>query len=366
MTNMRRLLALWIALLWIMIVPGIAEEVPVGAAESAVGALRTSADALAGADVPAAVEPPADAPGETSADSGAEPSAGPVESPAAEPSAAPSAEATPSPSAEPSVEPSVEPSANPSSEPSAEPSPSATPSADPSANPSVEPSDTVRPSPESSDEEEPASTGVSPSERMEFDRGYARIRSEATGYAAAFPGADTLCRVQRGVVYVLERRAASDCDRLLCAFDGGEGEVRVWIDAADLYLLDTQEAQDFVKERMAVPGTLCLSGDDGIPLDALNHSAAVTYELRAETEPTPEIPAMIVGQAELVLEAGESAQLDVAFSDGEEHRLMFTSHNTRIAQVSQAGKISAKKSGSTTVYVRSEFGSEASVCVRVE
>ena len=216
---------------------------------------------------------------------------------------------------------------------------------------------------------EPVS-GLSAAELPEFNRGYACVIGGAIGYVSAAPGAEADVYLDGGVVYALSRRAASDTDRLECAFDDGAQERRCWLDASALRPMEQAEIQRFMEERLADGEARFLSEDATLVLDRPAWTGAPISVRAAEApeaeEADSDAPAMLVGQTELVLGVGEKCVLDVSFSDGEAHELRFSVKNTRIAKVSAAGEVSAKKRGSTTVRIESEFGNEASVNVTVK
>ena len=326
-------------------------------AEETAVASEADQDATEAAPEPAApVEGAAANPGEATA----EPSA-PVEGAAANPG---------EPTAEP-VAPEEGAEANPG-EATAEPvAPEQGAEADPGeGEPSGAPDLGATAEPSAAPDGETAAASLSAAEMPEFNRGYARVIGGATGYVSAAPEAEAEVYLEDGVVYVLSRRAASGTDRLECAFDDGAQEKISWLDAAALRPMEQEEIVRFMEGRLADEAARYLSEDAALPLDRLDCAAVLVCdlaELPAETEaPAPEIPAMLVGQAEILLGEGEKLALDVRFSDGQAHGLRFSVKNTRIAKVSAEGVVSAKKRGSTTVRIESEFGNEASVAVTVK
>lgn len=216
--------------------------------------------------------------------------------------------------------------------------------------------------------EEGACIPRSAAEDAEFSRGYARLCEGAPGYAGPHPEDEMVCQLEAGVVYAVDRRMDDGGDRLECAFDGGAEEVHVWVDALCLHPLGAEEATEFAEACASKESVLFLQGAEGIPLGCVKSiSAAVCALAAVEAEPVSEVeaPALLVERTEIALGLKESAVLNVAFSDGEAHGLSFSSRNTRIAKVDASGKITGKKRGSTAIQIRSEFGEEVSVNLRV-
>ena len=200
----------------------------------------------------------------------------------------------------------------------------------------------------------------------EFVLGYAELVGEGLAFAGPAPNADTVLSLRKGVVYVLSRSATPQADRLESVFDDGSGERVVWIDADRLRPLSPEETRAFVQARAAAKDARYLFNAAELPLDALSYVSAVTYDLAVASEPTVSVPAMLVPQVEFTLGVGEKAAIPVSFTDGGSHSITYKSADTRIATVSAAGKITAKKAGETDIVLNCELGNSAKVHVIVK
>ena len=251
--------------------------------------------------------------------------------------------------------------------PTARPAPAETATPAPTAQPTPNdaPKPTPRPTPMPAPADPSAQAAPSAAEQTDFERGYARVQGDVPGYAGGYPGAELDCYLTSGgVVYALERRRTSDCDRLLCALDDGAAERRVWIDAKWLRPLDSEASQAFIAERLAAANARRLAGE-GLPLDRVDCASAISFKLSDDAPAPEELPAMLLERDRLELGEGEATRLRVGFSDGGDYELSFMSQNSRIATVSDSGEVRARRAGDTVITIRNELGGETSIRVAV-
>lgn len=208
---------------------------------------------------------------------------------------------------------------------------------------------------------------LSAADSPEFALGYAELMGESLAYTGPAPNADTVLSLREGIVFVLSRSATPQADRLESAFDDGSGERIVWIDANCLRPLSPEETDAFIEARTAEKDVRYLfNAIEEIPLDAVRYVSALSFNLTVETETSSSTPAMLVPQVEFALGVGEKATIPVSFTDGSSYSVTYKSANTKIATVSAAGKITAKKAGETDIALNSELGNSAKVHVVVK
>lgn len=178
--------------------------------------------------------------------------------------------------------------------------------------------------PETADPETPEGNSIdlpridptkSAAENPDFNEGYAQLIGAADGYPDANASLPNV-QVAGGVVYVSNRSG----ERLLSAFDGGEAEIRVWMDADSLRPMSNDEVQAFIDAN--ADAERCFGGNAALPLAALNFRALTPPAMRVDTETR-------------TLGAGELHTIEVAFSDGQTHQVNFISSDTRYATVSR-------------------------------
>lgn len=197
----------------------------------------------------------------------------------------------------------------------------------------------------------------------DFVEGYAVLLEPAVGYAGSHPDAEPLYNIENGIFYVNDRSAADGCDRLEACFGCEGDELTAWIDAACLRPLAEEEVLGFVSERIACEDTCYHNGNMNLPLDAPAISLAVTFSLLSRAEETP---VLSVEPGSLVLGVSESRELLSSYSDGQVYPLNYASDNSDIASVSQNGKVTGKKRGSTKLHISDEFGNAVTVDVVVK
>ena len=203
----------------------------------------------------------------------------------------------------------------------------------------------------------------------EFHQGYAALMGETFGYDGPFASSKAICRFASGVVLVLARDVSSGVDRLQAAFDGGESELLVWIDAASLRPMSAEETDAFVRARAAAKGTRFYLNAAELPLDVPVYALVIDTLQTVETAPeAPAVPAALMRMDEktLTIGVGEKYDLNVGFSDGQEHAVKFTSQSSKIAAVSTTGRITGKKAGTADIRVTSDQGEERVVKVTVK
>ena len=283
----------------------------------------------------------------------------------------PTAEPTPEPTAEPTAEPIAEPTAEPTPEPTAEPAvePTAEPAvSEESSEPAGEPSDEfeVGEGNDSLTDQAGIDYASSAAHSPDFVMGYAELTGECVAYAGPAPDAAALYRIHGGVVYVLSRSRTAGADRLQAAFDGGNGELIVWIDADHLRPMPPEEAQAYVQYRSAKDGVRFLYNAAELPLDAPSYTSVKTLDLDVSDAITVAAPAMVVPQTEYTLGVGQKQIISVSFADGGSYAVTYTSDAPAIATVSAAGVVTPKAEGETDIRLQSESGGSASVHIIVK
>ena len=286
----------------------------------------------------------------------------PVEiwTPAPESAAAPEPEPEPAATQEPTAEPTEEPVPEPTAEPTAEATEEPRLEADSQFGTPMESAATEEPTPQ-------IDTARSARYSPEFCRGYAALLAGANGYEGPNASAKAVYRFEGGVVFALTRENSGGADRLQAAFDGGEGEVVLWFDAASLRPMSGEEAAAFVYARAAAQGARFYMNAAELPLDIPVY-APIARAASQQTEASAAVAAvstMRINAEALTLGVGEGFALAATFADGGEHAVKYSTSNAKIAAVSAAGKITGKKTGSAIVRAESEDGQSCSVTVTV-
>ena len=198
---------------------------------------------------------------------------------------------------------------------------------------------------------------------QEFCQGYAALPREAVGYDGSDASAKAIYRLVSGVVFVLARDVSAGTDRMWIVFDGGEGELFAWVDASSLRPMSAEEADGFVRARAAAQGTRFYMNAAELPLDVPVY-AAIAADVPAGSMCAAEEIAMgtdvlRIGADSLTLGVGESHVLTASFADNQEHSFTYSVENAKVATVTEAGKITGKAAGTTTVFVQSDAGARS-------
>lgn len=195
-------------------------------------------------------------------------------------------------------------------------------------------------------------------ESQTFTFGYARLLGDAPLYALSDDAVATEELERDGIVLAVERRTESGLDRLCVAFVRENAASMGWVNASCLSPMSEAEIDAF---QDGITEAICYQDNVEYPL------AEVTV-LTAETEPVGdnELVSMRVENAEMSLSIGETAQLEVIFSDGVSHEVGYALQTSGVVSIDESGAITALAAGSTMVsIICQELALTDSVCVTV-